>query len=213
MPMDDVYKTIDAPSQGLYKEKGSKFLAFAWPLHSEEDIKQHLADLKAKYYDARHHCYAWQMGMDGMNHRANDDGEPSGTAGKPIHGQIRSFELTNILIVVVRYFGGTKLGTSGLIHAYRSAAADAIGQANIIERTVDSQIDIKFPYEATNDVMRVIKEEEPHIICQKFDLTCAMTLSIRQSKVEELLSRLEKVDHLTMDCPTIDFLTDDRFEK
>ncbi len=199
MQLDDEYKTIDGPAQGLYKEKGSKFLAFAWPIQSEEDIKKHITDLRTEYYDARHHCYAWQVGMDGTNHRANDDGEPSGTAGKPIFGQIRSFELTNILIVVVRYFGGTKLGTSGLIHAYKTAAADAISQAAIIEKTLDSQIDIKFPYEAMNDVMRVIKEEAPDIICQQFDLTCAMTLSIRQSKMEMLLSRLEKVDHLTMD--------------
>jgi len=199
MILDDVYKTIDGPAQGLYKEKGSKFLAFAWPVQSEEAIKQHLSDLKSTYYDARHHCYAWQMGLDDMNFRANDDGEPSGTAGKPIHGQIRSSELTNILIAVVRYFGGTKLGTSGLIHAYKTAAADAIGQANIVEKTVDNQVAIQFPYEAMNDVMRVIKEETPDIISQKFDLTCAMTLSIRQSKIELLLSRLEKVDHLLID--------------
>lgn len=199
MPLEDVYKTIDGPAQGLYKEKGSKFLAFAWPVQSEEEIKKHLTDLKTEYYDARHHCYAWQIGMDGTNHRFNDDGEPSGTAGKPIYGQIRSFELAHILIVVVRYFGGTKLGTSGLIHAYKTAAADAIGQATIVEKTVDSQIDIKFPYEAMNDVMRVIKDEAPDIICQQFDLTCAMTLSIRQSKLETLWSRLQKVDHLKMD--------------
>jgi uncharacterized YigZ family protein len=199
MQLDDVYKTIDGPSQGLYKDKGSKFLAFAWPVQSETEIKKYITELKTEFYDARHHCYAWQMGMDGITHRSNDDGEPSGTAGKPIHGQIRSFELTNILIVVVRYFGGTKLGTSGLIHAYKTAAADAIFQATIVEKTVDNQIDIKFPYEAMNDVMRVIKEEAPDVICQKFNLTCGMTLSIRQSKMELLLSRLEKIDHLIMD--------------
>lgn len=196
MTLDDVYKTIDGPAQGLFKEKGSKFLAFAWPVQAEDEIKQHLSDLKTAYYDARHHCYAWQLGLDDMNFRANDDGEPSGTAGKPIHGQIRSSELTNVLIAVVRYFGGTKLGTSGLIHAYKTAAADAIHQANIVEKTVDNQVAFQFPYEAMNDVMRVIKEESPDILSQKFDLTCAMTLSIRQSKMELLLSRLEKVDHL-----------------
>lgn len=199
MTLDDVYRTIDGPAQGHYKEKGSKFLAFAWPVQSEEEIKQHLSDLKTTYYDARHHCYAWQLGLDDMNFRANDDGEPSGTAGKPIHGQIRSSELTYVLIAVVRYFGGTKLGTSGLIHAYKTAAADAILQASIVEKTVDNQVAIQFPYEAMNDVMRVIKEESPDILSQKFDLTCAMTLSIRQSKIELLLSRLEKVDHLLID--------------
>jgi uncharacterized YigZ family protein len=199
MSLDDIYKTIDGPAQGLYKEKGSKFLAFAWPIQSEEEIKNYVAELKTEYYNARHHCYAWQIGMEGMNYRANDDGEPSGTAGKPIHGQIRSFELTNILIVVVRYFGGTKLGTSGLMHAYKTAAADAIGQATIVERTVDNQVDIRFPYESMNDVMRVIKEEVPNIVHQQFNLTCAMTLSIRQSKMDALISRLEKVNHLTMD--------------
>jgi uncharacterized YigZ family protein len=199
MLIDDVFKTIDGPAQGFFKEKGSKFLAFGWPIDCEEDIKQHLADLKTKYYDARHHCYAWQIGLDGMNFRVNDDGEPSGTAGKPIHGQIRSNELTNIFVVVVRYFGGTKLGTSGLIAAYKAAAADLIAQATIVEKSVDSLINIHFPYEAMNDVMRVIKDEEPQIIGQKFDLTCAMTLSIRLSKMEALQSRLEKVNHLNFD--------------
>jgi uncharacterized YigZ family protein len=199
MTLDDVYKTIDGPSQGLYKEKGSKFLAFAWPVQTEDEIKQHLANLKTIYYDARHHCYAWQMGLDDMNFRANDDGEPSGTAGKPIHGQIRSSELTNVLIAVVRYFGGTKLGTSGLIHAYKTAAAEVIQQANIVEKTVNNQVVIRFPYEAMNDVMRVIKEEGPDIFSQKFDLTCSMTLSMRQSKMALLLWRLEKVDHLLID--------------
>lgn len=199
MTLDDVYKTIDGPAQGIFKEKGSKFLAFAWPVQTEDEVKQHLSGLKTTYYDARHHCYAWQMGLDDMNFRANDDGEPSGTAGKPIHGQIRSSELTNVLIAVVRYFGGTKLGTSGLIHAYKTAAADAIHQANIVEKTVDIQVAIQFPYEAMNDVMRVIKEEGPHIISQRFDLTCAMTISIRKAKMEILLARLGMVDHLKIE--------------
>jgi len=210
MTLDDVYKTIEAPSQGLYKEKGSKFLAFALPIENENEIKQHLTELKTKYYDARHHCFAWQLGIDGSNYRSNDDGEPSGTAGKPIYGQIRSFELTNIIIIVVRYFGGTKLGTSGLINAYKSAAADAINQANIIEKTIDVDLKIKFPYEAMNDVMRVIKEEEPNIVSQDFNLTCAMTLSIRESKINILLSRLEKIEFLSINSPFSEFLTDDR---
>lgn len=199
MLAEDIYHTIAGPSEGLYKEKGSKFLAYAWPVESEEAIKEHVSELKTRYYDARHHCYAWQLGTDGMNFRANDDGEPSGTAGKPIHGQIRSHELTNVLIVVVRYFGGTKLGTSGLIHAYKTAAADALAQAVVVEKTVNTQFTLRFPYEAMNDVMRVVKEEEPQIIEQSFDLSCVMTLVIRLSQAEQLRSRLEKIDYLTLD--------------
>ena len=135
--MEDFYKTIAVPAEGLYKEKGSKFISFAYPVQTEEQIKGIVAELKDKFYDARHHCYAWMLGAGKKNFRANDDGEPSSTAGRPILGQIQSNDLTNILIVVVRYFGGTKLGVSGLIHAYREAAADALNHAEIIEKTVD----------------------------------------------------------------------------
>src|SRR5690554_656645 len=199
MESSDEYKTIQATSEGIYKEKGSKFTAYAYPIESEEEAKELINSLKREYYDARHHCFAWQLGMDGMNFRANDDGEPSGTAGKPIHGQILSNELTNILIVVVRYFGGTKLGTSGLIQAYKTAAADALAQAVVVEKTVDTQFTLRFPYEAMNDVMRVVKEEEPQIIEQSFDLSCVMTLAVRLSKAEQLRTRLEKIDYLTLD--------------
>ncbi|TCO09201.1 putative YigZ family protein [Natronoflexus pectinivorans] len=200
MELSDTYKTLAQPAEGLYKEKGSKFLAFAWPVKSEVEIKDLIDQVKAKYYDARHHCYAWQLGNDGMHFRVNDDGEPSGTAGKPIHGQIKSNEITNVLILVVRYFGGTKLGTSGLIQAYKEAAADAISNGIIVERTVDKHLTIQFAYENMNDVMRVIKEIEPSIVHQDFNLRCEMVLSIRESKYQELLSRFEQL----MDVSLID---------
>lgn len=194
MESSDEYKTIQSPSEGIYKEKGSKFTAYAYPVESEEETKELIDSLKRQYYDARHHCFAWQLGMDGMNFRANDDGEPSGTAGKPIHGQILSNELTNILIVVVRYFGGTKLGTSGLIQAYREAAADAIANAEIITKTIDHHFTVFFEYADMNDVMRIIKEEEPNIHLQQFDLNCKIELSIRKSRSEAILQRFSKVE-------------------
>lgn len=194
MESSDEYKTIQATSEGIYKEKGSKFTAYAYPIESEEEAKELINSLKREYYDARHHCFAWQLGMDGMNFRANDDGEPSGTAGKPIHGQILSNELTNILIVVVRYFGGTKLGTSGLIQAYREAAADAIANAKIITKTIDHHFIVHFEYADMNDVMRIIKEEEPNIHHQKFDLNCEIELSIRKSRSEAIIQRFSKVE-------------------
>ncbi len=199
MEQPDVYKTILNPSDGSYKEKGSKFLAFAFPVMDEDVIKKHIQDLRQKYYDARHHCYAWQLGLDQNHYRTNDDGEPSGTAGKPIHGQIRSNSVTNILIVVVRYFGGTKLGTSGLINAYKSASADALANASIVERTVNEYFDVTFSYAVMNDVMKIIKEEEPQINSQQFDISCSMQLSIRSSKSQLLATRLENVEGLHVD--------------
>lgn len=192
--MEDLYRTIAAPAEGLYKEKGSKFLSFAYPVQSEGQIKEIVTELKDKFYDARHHCYAWMLGADKKNFRANDDGEPSSTAGRPILGQIQSHEVTNILIVVVRYFGGTKLGVSGLISAYREAAADALRNAEIIEKTVDEQIRIGFSYLVLNDVMKIIKEENPEILERSFELQCEMLLSIRQKDLENLKQRLSQVD-------------------
>ena len=189
----DTYKTIKAPSDGIYKEKGSKFLACAYPVFTEDEIKGHIAELKKKYHDARHHCYAWKLGMDENRYRMNDDGEPSGTAGKPIYGQILSYELTNVLVVVVRYFGGTKLGTSGLIHAYKTATKDAFDNAVIVEKTVNDIITISFDYAAMNDVMRIVKEEAPEIISQDFNLTCKMILSIRQSQAPALIDKFMKL--------------------
>lgn len=194
--MEDLYKTIAVPAEGLYKEKGSKFISFAYPVQTEEQIKGIVAELKDKFYDARHHCYAWMLGAGKKNFRANDDGEPSSTAGRPILGQIQSNDLTNILIVVVRYFGGTKLGVSGLIHAYREAAADALNHAEIIEKTVDEQLRICFSYLVLNDVMKIIKEENPDILERNFELQCEMLLSIRQKDLVHLKERLEQVDSL-----------------
>lgn len=190
----DSYKTIKNKSEGIYKEKGSKFITYAFPITCEEDVKIEIDKLKKEYYDARHHCYAYMLGADKKTFRANDDGEPSSTAGKPILGQILSSNLTNILIVVVRYFGGTKLGVGGLIHAYKTAAHDAISNAEIIDKTVNDIYDIHFDYLVMNDVMRIIKEDEPLQIDQDFNLTCRITLSIRQSEVEKIIERFSKID-------------------
>ena len=192
--MDDLFKTIAAPSEGTYTEKRSKFLAFAFPVSTIEEIKALLEEYQKKYYDARHACYAYMLGHERLVFRANDNGEPSGTAGKPILGQINSNELTDILIIVVRYFGGVKLGTSGLIQAYKAAAAEAIAAATILEKTVDLQLTISFEYTLMNQVMRVVKEEAPAIVSQSFDNDCQMTLSIRASLMPRLRQRLEKVD-------------------
>ena len=190
----DIFHTIASPSEGTYTEKRSKFLAFAFPVSTVEEVKLLLDEYQKKYYDARHVCYAYMLGHERLVFRANDNGEPSGTAGKPILGQINSHELTDILILVVRYFGGVKLGTSGLIQAYRAAAAEAIEAAVIVEKTVDEQLTCCFEYPLMNQVMRVVKEEEPRLIAQSFDNDCRMTLSIRASKMPILRSRLEKID-------------------
>ncbi len=192
----DTYRTIKAASEGAYSEKRSKFLAFAMPVRSVEEVKQIVAEYQKKYYDARHVCYAYMLGAERKEFRANDNGEPSGTAGKPILGQINSNELTDILIVVVRYFGGVKLGTSGLIVAYRLAAAEAIAAAEIVEKTVDEDVTFHFEYPFMNDVMRIVKEEEPQIVVQDFDNDCTMTLCIRKDSMPRLKARLEKVSSL-----------------
>ena len=192
--MDDTYKTIAEPAEGTYSEKRSKFLAFAIPVRTQEEVKEWVKEYQKKYYDARHACYAYMLGHERKDFRANDNGEPSGTAGKPILGQINSNELTDILIIVVRYFGGIKLGTSGLIGAYKTAAAEAIANSTIIEKTVDDDITVYFEYPFLNDVMRIVKEEEPQVIDQVFEMDCKMTLRIRRSKLDRLCSRLEKVE-------------------
>lgn len=195
----DSYRTIAGAAEAIYKEKSSKFLAYAYPVQSEEQIRALVEALHKKYYDATHHCYAWRLGPKGEAFRANDDGEPSGTAGKPILGQLLSHELTDCLIVVVRYFGGTKLGVSGLIAAYRESAAEAIAAAQIIERTVDRLIRFEFSYLSMNDVMRIIKEEQPEIREQIFDNLCRMSVAIRESRAEGLIGKLAKVEGLTLD--------------
>lgn len=194
MGKTDTYKTIAEKSEGLYKEKGSKFIALAYPVSSEDEVKDILSDLRKQYHDARHHCYAYVIGYDGENWRANDDGEPSSTAGKPIHGQILSRELTNTLVVVIRYFGGTKLGVSGLIHAYKTAASEALDANQIEERTINDIYTITFAYPATNEIMRLIKDDELTVIEQKFDTSCAVTLGIRQSKLTVVLDKIDKID-------------------
>ena len=191
--MDDLFKTIAAPSEGTYTEKRSKFLAFAFPVSTAEEVKTLVDAHTKKYYDARHVCYAYMLGHERLVFRANDNGEPSGTAGKPILGQINSNELTDILIIVVRYFGGIKLGTSGLIQAYKAAAAEAIAAATIIEKTVDERLDISFDYVLMNQVMRIVKEENPTILSQSFDNVCQMTLSQRASLMPRLRDRLSKI--------------------
>lgn len=191
---NDIFKTIKKISEGIYTEKRSKFLAFAIPVYTVEEIKQHIEDYQKKYYDSRHVCYAYMLGPERKDFRANDNGEPSGTAGKPILGQINSNELTDILVIVVRYFGGIKLGTSGLITAYKAAAAEAIVNAEIIEKTVDEDVTVMFEYPFMNDIMRIVKEEEPQIISQTYDMDCSMTLRIRKSGMSKLRARLEKVE-------------------
>ena len=191
--MIDEFKTVKNISEGFYSEKRSKFLAFAHHVETVEDIKEILAGYRKKYYDARHVCYAYMLGAAREDFRANDDGEPSSTAGKPILGQINSNELTDILIVVVRYYGGVNLGTSGLIVAYREAAADAINHAEIVVRSVEDLITYDFPYVMMNDVMRIVKDMQPRIVSQDYDNTCRIVLAIRQSNAAQLRERLSKL--------------------
>ena len=192
---EDQYKTIDKEiiGEGYYTEKRSKFLAFAHHIESVDEVKEIIAVYRRKYYDARHCCYAYMLGPERTEFRANDDGEPSSTAGKPILGQINSAELTDVLIVVVRSYGGVNLGTGGLIVAYRTAAADAIANAKIEIRQVEEIVKYDFTYPMMNDVMRIVKELQPKIIDQKFDNTCSITLRIRKSEAELLKSRLKKL--------------------
>ena len=187
---DDTYKTIAAPSEGLYKEKGSKFLAFAYPVRTLDEVKAHLEQLRKDYFDARHHCYAYILGPRKDAFRANDDGEPSGTGGRPIHGQLLSADLTDTLIVVVRYFGGILLGASGLANAYKTAARDAIDHATIIEKTIDARYRLLFEYVTMNDVMRILKEFDLKPENQQFDMDCALEVSVRQSLSVQFYDRI-----------------------
>ncbi len=194
MEQKDEFLTItDTPAEGFYSEKRSKFLAFAFHVTSEEEVKQYVAEFRKKYYDARHVCWAYMLGADRTDFRANDDGEPSSTAGKPILGQINKNELTDILIIVVRYYGGVNLGTSGLIVAYRTAAAEAIANAEIVSQFVEEEVVFDFPYIMMNDVMKIIKDMSPRIISQTYDNTCEMKLSIRKSEAPMLKAKLDKL--------------------
>ena len=194
MEQKDEFLTItDTPAEGFYSEKRSKFLAFAFHVTSEEVVKQYVAEFRKKYYDARHVCWAYMLGAERTDFRANDDGEPSSTAGKPILGQINKNELTDILIIVVRYYGGVNLGTSGLIVAYRTAAAEAIANAEIVSQFVEEEVVFDFPYIMMNDVMKIIKDMSPRIISQTYDNTCEMKLSIRKSEAPILKSKFDKL--------------------
>ena len=190
---EDIYKTIDVAGEGIYSEKRSKFLAFAIPVQTLDDVKREVEAYQKKYYDARHVCYAYRLGERRELFRANDNGEPSGTAGKPILGQIDSRELTNVLVIVVRYFGGIKLGTSGLIVAYKAAAAEALDATEHIEKTINGEILLKFSYPLLHDVLRIVKEENPRIVEQIFDNECVVRLSIRLSRMPRLRERYEKL--------------------
>ena len=198
--MEDTYKTIEKPSEGLFKDKGSKFISLAFPVNSEEEIKEIVQSIKKDHHSARHHCYAWRLGADQLHFRANDDGEPSSTAGKPILGQIQSFDLTNILIVVVRHFGGTLLGVSGLINAYRSAALDAINQAEIVEKLVEEWLLVEFDYGAMNEVMKIFKDEKLPQTDPQFDLRCSIKTHIRLSELNRIEEALINIEGVKVSC-------------
>jgi len=192
--MTDSYLTIAGPTEGIFKDKGSKFLAFAYPVETEDEIKELIQHLKKEHYSARHHCYAWRLGADKTQFRANDDGEPSSTAGKPILGQIQRLDLTNVLIVVVRYFGGTLLGVSGLINAYRSAAIAALDEAKIVEQLVEVPFWVEFDYLNMNSVMKVFKDETLPQKKTEFDLRCKIRSSIRESESKRIFSLLKNIE-------------------
>ena len=191
--MTDQYKTIFKASKGEFKDRGSKFIAYAFPVYNEDEWQEKLQEVKKEHPKARHHCYAYRMGLDQNNFRANDDGEPSGTAGRPILGQIDHFELTNVFVVVVRYFGGTKLGTSGLINAYKNATFDALQNAQIIEKTLDDIFKISFDYALMSDVMNAVKKLDLEICKQEFGNEAFLEIAIRQSDREQMLKQLKSL--------------------
>lgn len=195
---EDTYKTITSQSEGLYKDKGSKFIALAIPVTSEEEIRQHLSELKKQYYDARHHCYAWALGPNRDAFRANDDGEPSGTAGKPIYGQILSHDLTNILIVVIRYFGGIKLGVRGLINAYKAAAQDAIANNCIEKKIIREVYQLSFEYPLMNEVMKVLKDHDLEQLSHDFAMSCKILFAVRKSHADHIKSVFEGIYGVTI---------------
>lgn len=193
----DLYRTIKGPSKGQFKDRGSKFYAFAYPIETEEEFKDNLHHLKKEYHDARHHVYAFRLGSDKKTYRASDDGEPSNSSGPPVLGQIQSYDLTNIMIVVIRYFGGTKLGVPGLINAYKTAASDALEHAKIIEKTEQKKVRIEFEYPDMNNVMRIIKDQNLNIVNQDFQLNCIIDLSVRLRDIEQVLERVNKLEKVT----------------
>ena len=194
MEIKDTYKTIDKPSEEtLFKDRNSKFFGYAFPVFNEEDVKSSIEILKKKHHSARHFCYAWQFGTDKIRFRANDDGEPSNSAGMPIYGQIQAFDVTNILIVSVRYFGGTKLGVGGLINAYRTSAQLALEASEILEKTIDVQYQLKFDYDLMNKVQRVIKEKQLRITKQKLELDCEYVISVRKKDANAIFQIFENL--------------------
>lgn len=191
---EDTYLTIERPSEGIFRDKGSKFIAYAYPFKKEKDLKEIIATLKSLHPKARHHCWAYRLGTDRSVFRLNDDGEPSGTAGRPILNVLLSKDLTNILVVVVRYFGGTLLGVPGLINAYKMATQEALAEVEIVEKTVNDVYDLSFEYLQMNDVMRLLKEEEIGVLNQQFDNNCVITVEIRKNLVNTVLSKLDKIE-------------------
>lgn len=198
MLFDDTYKTIENSSEGIFRDKGSKFIAYAYPIRSETEVKPILVNLRNEHAKARHFCYAYRLSPDRSIFRINDDGEPSGTAGRPILNTMLSADITNILIVVVRYFGGTLLGVPGLINAYKNASIEAIQQAKVIEKTVNEVYEVYFDYLQMNDVMRLIKEESIQVIEQQFDLNCKIKFEFRKSQLNQILTKFEKIDGLQL---------------
>jgi len=196
MEYTDIFYTIGAPAEGLYKEKGSKFIAYAFPVSDEQQIKEITTRLKKEHHSARHHCFAWRLGSDLELFRVNDDGEPSGTAGRPIFGQIKQHELTDILVVVVRYFGGILLGTSGLTNAYKQAAANVLANAHIVEKVIETTIEVNFDYLAMNDFMTVLKEFQLEMKESQFDLACKAKILVRKQLTDIVMEKLQKIDKL-----------------
>lgn len=195
---EDTYKTITEIAEGYYREKGSRFLAFAIPVKNETEVKQQLTELKKKYHDARHHCYAYILGYDKSAYRINDDGEPSGTAGRPIYGQLLSKDLTNTMVVVIRYFGGIKLGVSGLINAYKTAAKDALENASIIEKTVEETYKAECDYINLNRVMQILKGDSIKIIDQQYDDNYFLTFSVRKLEADQYVNSLKKIESVVI---------------
>lgn len=197
---EDTYKTISAPATGSYSEKRSKFLAYAFPVQTEAQVKERLTEIQKKHNDARHHCYAYILGPNKDAYRMNDNGEPSGTAGRPIHGQLMSKDLTNTLVIVVRYFGGIKLGVSGLQNAYKIAAKEALDAANIIEKTIDETYEVTFEYLQMNNVMQLMKDPFVTIISQQSDLNCTIRFSVRRREAERIVTALKKLGQVQYFC-------------
>lgn len=193
MMFEDSYKVVTTPGEGLYKEKGSKFFAEAFPVHSEAEVKAKVAEIKKKYFDAKHHCYAFIIGPDKSCYRSSDDGEPSGTAGKPILNQILSKDLTNVCVVVTRYFGGQLLGVPGLINAYKTSAREALDNCGVIEKTVDEVYSLSFGYPLLNEVMRILKEENLEQRNTKFELDCYLEIAVRKSISNKIVDKLDRI--------------------